>query len=224
MKNLLDTYEVIAKNINPMEDYVIINKKKWTIFNFDDVTINEIIKTICTDYPCCISRGEIINYLRQEDACLLNGFVKSMIFYLEQEEQGPYSLSKILINKQDVIRKLQQVDLYLLIGDIESAHKEMITIPQLGQTALSVYLYFRGRSLGLDKYPVIIRDRIINRLNMYNSEVVLLSHIMQCTLKVDAKAYTQYVMLMHDLASKREDIQIPTDSLELGVDFVAKHL
>jgi hypothetical protein len=200
--NLIKYLDVI-ENLNPLEQRLSYNAKHWLDFQYHNPSVLNHVKYISENYHKSISRNDIISYFRKDDSILIRGFVLTMIWghgsseYSKADNRGPWKVSEMLKDINNVEQILDNAKKFLLLGDLESAHLSFKKMQRCRVNFFSKFLYFLGRSLNIEEYPLIFDARVATTINRLVSTDDNLTSILDVLPKQDANSYKLYVKKIH---------------------------
>lgn len=196
------------KDLNPLEQRLFYNQKHWLEFDFNNQKVKNSLIFITENYTNGISRNEIIEYFKKDNSSLLIGFLMTMIWghgyskHGRADNRGPWKVNKMLSSFEDAMIILQNSKNHLLNNDYIKAHLSFDKMERCRVNFFSKYLYFLGRSLNIEIYPLIFDARVaksIGQLNMTDSN---LFDIIDIQPKQDSLSYQNYVNEIHKLATE----------------------
>lgn len=202
LKNHIEEIEALNPGIQS------VHYHGYWVNYFAHPEINESIVKINAHYPgnVGISRQDIIDYLGQQDATLLRGFLMSQIWgsgfipgQQQADNRGHWRTSHALHNLDFALNQLNLVNELLQGGDIFRAHELFEPLPRIRVNYFSKFLYFLGRSLNVNEYPLIFDSRVSKKIRMHADVNDVIFYVVQNdgNPKQDAHSYQQYCTQMH---------------------------
>lgn len=204
MKILTHLNEI--KRLQPMNQRLFYNIEHWKNYDFENEAIQNDIDLITQNFKNGISRQEIIDFLSNDKISLRLGFILVMIWghgFSENgraDNRGPWKVKKMFENFSNSEIILDNSSKRLKANDIIGAHKSFNGMNRCRVNFFSKFLYFLGRAKDMERYPLIFDARVANTIAILNSKDSDISSILNITPKQDAKSYSFYVDLIHEIA------------------------
>ena len=196
--------------LNPQQQRLNYNCEHWANYNYGNNQVNTEIIEIINQFNNSLSRNEIINYLRQPNRSLLKGFIMTMMwghgFEIggNPDNRGPWKVGKMLNNFDSNVAIINNALTHLTNNDIISAFTELNTIERCGVSFFSKYLYFLGRALNINVYPLIFDRRVAHSIIKLNSINLNLIELVDINPRQNAEAYCNYINLIHTIATEND--------------------
>ena len=187
----------------PLNQSLTYNANHWLNYNFTNPNIPSKIQFIITNYPNVISRNDIINYLRSPNMDLLTGFLMSMIWghgagpHGNMDNRGPFKVNEMTSNIANTNLILGNCYSALQRNDILTAFNSFKPMSRIRVNFFSKYLYFLGRSLNLERYPLIFDARVTSTMCRLNSVNIAVFNILTITPDQKFIAYDSYLNMIH---------------------------
>jgi hypothetical protein len=93
---------------------------------------------------------------------------------------------------------------YLMENNISGACHAFSSMKRCGISFLSKFLYFQGRALNMERYPLIFDARVASAIGQLTSSNLDFLSILNISPKQDEQSYSKYVMKVHNLANRYE--------------------
>ena len=205
----LDSYKEIIRNLNPIEQCIYFDHNHWINFKYNNPVITTEVSYISKNYQNGISRKDIISYLSKENSSIRIGFLLTMIWghgYSEHgkaDNRGPWKVSKMLHNIEDSNLILEGAKYHLKQNDLESAYTCFDNMDRCRVNFFSKFLYFLGRSLNMNYYPLIFDTRVAKTMGRLTLDSDLFS-ILEIQPKQSSAAYCSYIKKIHSIADTLE--------------------
>ncbi len=205
--NLIPYIDTI-NNLNPLGQRLFFNPDHWRNFNYNNQIVSNDMVFISENYQNGISRLDIINYFRQENCCLLKGFLMTMVWghgfseHGRADNRGPWKVSQMLINFDNARQTLAHAQNYLMENNLQAAHSSFDKMQRCRVNFFSKYLYFLGRALDMKYYPLIFDARVAKTIGQLTSKSPNLFSILDIQPKQDAISYNNYVTEIHNLSNE----------------------
>jgi hypothetical protein len=214
--NLIPYLKTI-KNLNPLSQRLNFNPTHWRNFNYNNPNITNDIKFICDSYQNGISREDIISFLGQENSSLLRGFLLTMVWghgfseHGRADNRGPWKVSQMLNNLDNTLIILENAKSHLILDNITLAHSSFESMQRCRVNFFSKFLYFLGRSLHMERYPLIFDARVAKTIGKLTSKNPSLFSILNIQPKQDPFSYYNYVTEIHNIAN---DLNVESENIE----------
>ncbi len=161
-------YKKQILEIAPMEQRCVWQYEPWLTYYQENEEMKRIIENIKKRVGKNITRQDIINYFKCENADEISKFILVMIWGHESDElgkrdgRGPWKVAEMTSNLK--IEFLKEAITLICQGDTKKAYKLFMwprsKLPRCGPNFFSKYFYFIGKSRGIQKYPLIFDDRV----------------------------------------------------------------
>lgn len=214
----LTLYEETIKNLDPMGQRLYFHPNHWQNFNYPNKHLKKEMEFIADRFQNGITRGDIISLLRENEEALLRGFLLTMIWghgYPESgkaDNRGPWKVSQMLNHHNESIELLESVRNYLVKNDVKSAHLAFKKMERCRVNFFSKYLYFLGRSLNIEQYPLIFDARVSKSISVITSTHPELLTIVDFQPRQDPDSYEYYIREIHKVANSMD---VDADKIEL---------
>lgn len=201
-------YQDAINNLNPLGQRLYFNPDHWRNFNYNNQLVSNDMVFISENYQNGISRQDIINYFRQENCSLLKGFLMTMVWghgfseHGRADNRGPWKVSQMLINFDNAIQILENAKNCLIENNLQSAHSSFENMQRCRVNFFSKYLYFLGRALNMQRYPLIFDARVARTIGQLTSTSQNLFSILDIQPKQDAFSYDSYVTEIHNISNE----------------------
>ena len=200
-----------------------LREKDWKESRFFNDEIKGIISEMLTHVENEVSRQKVIDQIRKGlGGDPIPGFILTMIWgFGSNDNRGPSRLSKMLKDLPGVRKILQAAVSALGNNEIEMAHGCFIngiksTIDRLGISFSSKYLYFAGKALAMEKYPLIFDARVAYSLVALSRPPdepgISPLRFVSIQPKSNWSSYKTYLEMMYDQAAK---LDLEADQIEL---------
>lgn len=204
--------------LNPMSQRLYFHPNHWQDFNYPNIHLKNEMNFIVDRFGNSITRQDIIQLLRDDESSLIRGFLLTMIWghgYPENgkaDNRGPWKVSQMLNNHDESLTLLETVKNHLMSNNIKSAHLAFKKMERCRVNFFSKYLYFLGRSLNMQQYPLIFDARVSKSIPLITSNHPELLAIIDFQPKQDPDSYDHYVREIHKVANR---IDVDADKIEL---------
>ncbi len=191
---------------NPLSQHLYYNSEMWVKYKFENPNIPTKILFITKKYPKSISRENIIDYLRSPEKELLTGFLMTMIWghgaseHGKMDNRGPYKVNIMTSDIANTYNVLENCYTALINNDIKSAFESFNTMKKIKVNFFSKFLYFLGRSLNIEKYPLIFDARVASAMCKLNSIDNGIFNILTIAPGQKYVSYESYMNIMHELS------------------------
>ncbi len=188
----------------PLNQSLTYTTKKWLIYNYTNPNVLPRLQFIIANYPNSISRNDIINYLRSPNMDLLTGFLMSMIWghgagpHGKMDNRGPFKVNEMTSDMANTNLILANCYAALQRNDILTAFNSFKPMSRIRVNFFSKFLYFLGRSLNLERYPLIFDARVASTMCRLNSVNIAVFKILTITPDQKFIAYESYLNMIHD--------------------------
>jgi hypothetical protein len=180
--------------------------------------IRSRIQIIRRAFPDTMTRQNIIEFFRRagRDADITK-FLVAMIWGYGSDEggradnRGPWRVEQMTSNLEHLREVLHEAGRRIASGDLEGAYR-CFTVGRCGPSFRSKYFYFVGKSLAMERYPLIFDNRVaagLAQIGGLNNDLLAMISIQT---KGTASAYVQYTNLLHEWAAQ---IECEADQIEL---------
>jgi len=208
----LEQYINNIADLNPMNQEVPFNIGPWQNNNLFNNNILGLFVNISDNFQDVISRENIINFFSNHNNNLLEGFLMSMIWGFGEANYGPSRVSKMLNIDDEVNIILNNAKVAISEnGLIEAYNLIKNNIPQIGVSFISKFLYFLGRGVSVDNYPLIFDKRVATTMVRLCGLETDVYEIINIQPKTSAVSYKKYNDLIHNEA---ERINVEADQIE----------
>ena len=187
----------------PLNQSLTYNTNHWQNYNFTNTNVPSRIQFIIANYPGLISRNDIINYLRSPNMDLLTGFLMCMIWghgagpHGNMDNRGPFKVNEMTSDMPNTNIILANCYAALQINDLLTAFNSFKPMSRIRVNFFSKFLYFLGRSLNLERYPLIFDARVASTMCRLNSVNIAVFNILTITPNQKFIAYESYLMMIH---------------------------
>lgn len=202
----------------PLQQRFEFDNEAWLRYDYGNEEVNQMVASICADYPHGLSRCEIINAMKGSQEATLKGFIMTVMFCCGTQHRWQRRMKFQIANLENLLGYLGLIDAHLANNDIYEAHRLLTKISLVGQNIVTRYLYFRGRAMGMEKYPLILTKRIATSILVFNSADLDYTTFINATPKADSRSYCSYVGLLHNLAATGWDTPIQAEQLEFYLE------
>lgn len=187
--------------------------------------ITDCIHTIEDNLGGSFTRQDIISFHERNDINDITKFLSVMMWGYASDgngrpdNRGPSRVQQMTSDHVYLSNLLVQTKQLIGAGRLREAYNEFEKkdesrkkkVPMCGPNFFSKYFYFVGKSLGLQRYPLIFDDRVATGLvNICVSSRSLLDLVSIQTIR-RAEVYMKYFNLIHDWAEK---LQCEADQIE----------
>ena len=187
----------------PLNQSLTYTSNKWLIYNYTNPNVVSRIQFIIANYPNSISRNDIINYLRSPNKDLLTGFLMSMIWghgagpHGKMDNRGPFKVNEMTSDTVNTDLILANCYAALQRNDIFSAFNSFRHMSRIRVSFFSKYLYFLGRSLNLERYPLIFDARVTSTMCRLNSVNIAVFNLLKIEPGQKFIEYDSYLNMIH---------------------------
>ena len=187
----------------PLNQSLTYNTNHLQNYNFTNPNVPSRIQFIIANYPDLISRNDIINYLRSPNMDLLTGFLMSMIWghgagpHGNMDNRGPFKVSEMTSDIANTNLILATCHTALQNNDILTAFNAFKPMKRIRVNFFSKYLYFLGRSLDLERYPLIFDARVASTMCRINSINIEVFNLLTITPGQRFTTYESYLNMIH---------------------------
>jgi hypothetical protein len=188
----------------PMNQDLTYNPNHWLNYNFANPNIAPRIQFIVMNYPNLISRNDIISYLRSTEMDLLTGFLLTMIWghgagpHGNMDNRGPYKVNEMTLDIANTNFILTNCHHALNRNDILTAFNSFGPMSRIRVNFFSKFLYFLGKALNLERYPLIFDARVASTMCRLNSLNTNIFQLLTIAPGQDYLTYESYLNIIHN--------------------------
>ena len=202
-----DRYEAVL-DVNIDEHRTNWSYKHWEKEFPHGTHIFPHIEQIAAVLGKSFTRSEIISFYQQDDILPETKFVAAMIWGHEapagskRDPRGPWKISEMfsdVMQATDAIRGVSVEDREGIVSSYKSLNK---ALNQCGPNFFTKHFYFLGKSLGIERYPLIFDDRVAAGLIKLSLSDASTLEIVKVITERNPKAYLRYLSFTWECADR----------------------
>jgi hypothetical protein len=156
--------DVLAQDVNA--HYVAINYGPWNAMFPAGTFLNLPLDTVQAHLGDNFNREDVVNFYANTQVDNVTKFLATMIWGYaapangQAAGYGPYRVSQMFIDPDASSAAINGVNVHNNEGIMESYTSLDQTLHKCGPNFFSKHFYFLGKSLGINRYPLIFDDRV----------------------------------------------------------------